>query len=169
MTRRKAGQAGAAATLVIIFLPVLLAGVALVIDAGALLTARAQMATAADMGALAAVQDLDYNLLAEGLIVILEEQAVSDAEAWIMANLSHQAFIEPETVVVVVTVLNTEDRGDGGGETSPVNLTCPITGRPVTQPTVCVLVRAVTHLPFLPSLGRVTVEVHADASVVGRP
>lgn len=161
MTRRKPGQAGAAATLVIVFLPVLLAGVALVIDAGALLTARAQMAAAADMGALAAVQDLDYDLLAEGSIVILEEEAVSDAEAWILANLSHQAFIEPETVVAVVTVLNTENR--------PANLTCPITGRPVTQPTVCVLVRAVIHLPFLPSLGLVTVEVHADASVVGRP
>ncbi len=159
---RLGDERGATAALVALFLPCLVAAVALIIDAGALLVARAQMAAAADMGALAGVQDLDYDLLAsDGRLLVLEEPARADAEAWVRGNLEGRAFIAPETVSVAVTVCN-----PGSGVAEPV---CPVTGRLLTDPTVCVLVRAEARLPFLPGLGPVGVSVHADASVVGRP
>lgn len=153
-------ERGAAAVLVVLFLPCLLASLALALDVGALLVARAQMRAAADMGALAGVQDLDYDLLAQGLIVIRSADAVRDAREWVLANLEGRAFIEPGTVRVVVAVLNTE----GAGAVS-----CPVTGRLLEWPTVCVKVEAMARLPFLPALGLVKVSIHADASVVGRP
>ncbi len=158
-----AAQRGAVTALVVIFLPCLLAAAALVIDVGVLLTARGQMAAAADMGALAGVQDLDYDLLAEGQVVIVPEAAIGDAESWVRQNLASQPFIVPESVSVTVTVLNT---GAGGREGK---LACPVTGRPLDAPTVCVVARAEVRLPFLPRTTPVSVRVHADASLVGRP
>ena len=155
-----AGEKGAVATLVLLFLPCLLAAAALVIDVGALLLARAQLAAAADMGALAGVQDLDYELLARGQIVILESEAVADAVSWVRANLAGRAFLVEEAISVRVSVRNMP-RGGGA--------TCPVTGRTLLQPTVCVLIQAVVRPPFLPASGWVTMSVHADASVVGRP
>jgi len=157
------GQGGAAAALVVLFLPCLLAGAALVIDVGVLLATRAQMAAAADMGALAGVQDLDYELLAEGLVIIRADAAVSDAVSWVEANLTGRPFVDPGSTKVTVTVCNTEAEGGAG------RLACPVTGRPLEQPTVCVAVRASVRLPFLPRSLPVSVRVHADASVVGRP
>ncbi len=153
---------GAAATLVVLFLPCLLAGAALTIDAGALLAARAQLAAAADMGALAGAQDLDYAELAEGRVVILAAAAIEDAVAMAETNLASEPFILPETVRVIVTVCNVGTGGGGPGR-------CPVTGRTLEDPTVCVLVRAAVRLPFGPRAAPVTVGVHADASVVGRP
>lgn len=157
------GQRGGVATLVVLFLPCLLAGAALVIDGGVLLVSRAQVAAAADMGALAGVQDLDFERLAEGTVYILPGQAIADAEAWVAANLEGLAFIERDSLVLTVTVCNPET-GEGGG-----GLRCPVTGRALSSPTVCVVVRAAVRLPFLPRAVPVTVRVHADASVVGRP
>ncbi len=160
---RWAGQSGAAAAVVVLFLPCLLAGAALVIDVGVLLTTRAQMAAAADMGALAGVQDLDYELLAEGRVVIRAATAISDATTWVEQNLARRPFLEPGSTRVTVTVCNTEVEG---GDGRPA---CPVTGRLLQQPTVCVVVRAAARLPFLPRSAPVSVRVHADASVVGRP
>jgi len=158
--RRIRAQGGAAATLVVLFLPCLLACAALVLDLGSLLVVRAQLRVAADMGALAGVQDLDFELLGQGRIVIRAEDARSDAVSWVRANLSGRSFIDMDGTEVVVTVLNTD-----GGRAA----TCPVTGRALTHPTVCVYIRAPARLPFLPGLGPVPVSVHADASVVGRP
>jgi hypothetical protein len=118
------------------------------------------MRAAADMGALAGVQDLDYRALAEGEVLIVPEKARADAEAWVRANLEDLTLIEPGSLEVVVTVINLS------GERAP---SCPVTGRRVRHPTVCVLVQALVRLPFTVSLGPVRVSVHADAAVVGRP
>lgn len=155
-----ADESGAAMALVVLFLPCLLAAAALVLDVGALLLARAEMRAAADMGALAGVQDLDFDRLARGEIVIREAEAAADAESWVRANLAGKSFVEPGTVVTAVAVRNTWLRG---------GVACPVTGRALADPTVCVRIRARVKLPFLASLGTVTVSVHADASVVGRP
>ncbi len=155
-----AGDRGAAAALVVLFLPCLIACAALAADLGALLIARAEMRAAADMGALAGVQDLDYVALAEGEVLIVPENARADAEAWVRANLEDLTLIEQGSLEVVVTVINLSD------DRAP---SCPVTGRRVRYPTVCVLVRALVRLPFTVSLGPVHVSVHADAAVVGRP
>ncbi len=159
---RSAGsETGAALTLVVLFLPCLLVAAALVLDAGALLIARAEMRVAADMGALAGIQDLDYDLLADGVVVIDPGQAAADAEAWVRDNLTGRAFVDDLTVSVDVTVCNTS---------LEPGVVCPVTGRALREPTLCVLVGANARLPFLPRpLGPVRVMVHADATVVGRP
>jgi len=156
----RALESGAAAVLVALFLPCLLACVALAVDVGALLLVRAEAQAAADMGALAGVQDLDYDLLGEGVVFIRPGEARSDAEAWVRANLAESPFVVPGSVTVTVTVVNTSGQPDG---------TCPVTGRTLSRPTVCVLVRAAVRLPFLPGLQPVIIRVHADAAVVGRP
>jgi len=161
--RRRLGQRGVAATVVVLFLPSLLAGLALVVDAGVLLVCRAQLAAAADMGALAGAQDLDYELLAAGKVVIRSEQAVGDAEAYVRENLRGRPFIEADSVRVTVTVVNPA-AADGSRQPA-----CPVTGRALEAPTVCVVVRATVRLPLLPGKAAVTVRVHADAGVVGRP
>ncbi len=120
-------RAGAAMTLVVLFLPCLLVASALVLDAGALLLARACLAAAADMGALAGVQGLDYERLAEGDIVIKEAEAAADAEAWVRDNLAGRAFLEAGSVVVAVEVLN-PGVGSGGG--TPARLPRVGTGSP---------------------------------------
>ena len=157
----RVGERGAAAALVVLFLPCLLASVGLAVDVGVLLVARAQLQASVDMGALAGVQELDYDLLAQGRIVIRENEAGDCARRWVLANTEGRAFIEPGTVRAVVTVLNT---GGPEGEAA-----CPVTGRRVPWPTVCVRAEALVRLPFLPLLGPVRVSVHADASIVGRP
>jgi hypothetical protein len=157
------------AAVVVLFLPVLLAGMALVIDCGALLAARAQMVAAADMGALAGVQDLDFDLLACGRIFIREAAAIAAAEAWVTGNLSGRAFIEPGTVRVVVTVLNTDGTGSDGRGDARRLLVCPVTGRAFSEASVCVFVQARARLPFIPSRLGPVVRVHADAAVMGRP
>ncbi|MCL6581720.1 MAG: hypothetical protein K6U08_08935 [Firmicutes bacterium] len=156
------GERGAVAALVALFLPCLLAAAALVLAVGALLVARAQLRAAADMAALAGVQDLDWDLLAQGVVYLREEEATADALAWLRANLDGRAFLEEGRAEAFVRVLNTVDPTG-----SPVPAACPVTGRTLDAPTVCVLVRAEVRLPLLP--GPVTVSVHADASVVGRP
>ncbi|MEW6031264.1 MAG: pilus assembly protein TadG-related protein [Bacillota bacterium] len=158
--RLRRGERGAAGVLVVLFLPCLLASLGLAIDVGVLLLVRAEMRAAADMGALAGVQDLDFELLAEGRVVIRGPEAVRDAEAWVRENLTGRAFIEPGSVVVSVSVRNL----DAGARA-----TCPVTGRELEHPTVCVLVRARVRPPVFTIFGPVEVEVHADASVVGRP
>jgi len=157
-----AEETGAVAALVALFLPCLLAAAALVLAAGALLVARAQLRAAADMAALAGAQDLDWDLLAQGVVYLRGEEAAADALAWLRANLDGRAFLEEGRAEASVRVLNTVDPTG-----SPAPAACPVTGRPLDAPTVCVLVRAEVRLPLLP--GRVTVSVHADASVVGRP
>lgn len=161
--RPRPGQRGAVLALVIVFLPCLAAGVALVVDAGTLFVARSDLQAAADMGALAGVQDLDYDLLAGGDVVIKEADALRDAGAWVTANLTGRVFIDPASLRVVVAVRNT-----GAGVWGSV-VTCPVTGRVLEYPTVCVSVTADVRLPFFSWFGPVTVSVHADASVVGRP
>lgn len=160
MKGRRRGESGAVAALVALFLPSLLAALGLVADLGALLVARAELSAAADLGALAAVQDLDLELLAEGELFLEAESARRDAEAWVRANLSAATFIDPDSIEVEVTTLNT------AGWRAPA---CPVTGRTVEWPTVCVLVTARARLPFALGLSSVRMVVHADASVVGRP
>jgi len=161
VSRREArvSERGAAAVLVALFLPCLVLAVALAVDVGALLLARAELQAAADMGALAGVQDLDWDLLAEGVLFIRPEDARADAETWVRANLNGSPFLESASLAVVVTVINPAEEPAA----------CPVTGRKVTRPTVCVLVRAGVRLPFLPRADPLTVNVHADAAVVGRP
>lgn len=154
------GERGAVAALVALYLPCLLAALALVADLGVLLLARAELSAAADFGALAAVQDLDLELLARGEVVVSATDAVRDARAWTEANLAAATFLDPASVDISVTVLNPSRARDAA---------CPVSGQPVAWPTVCVVVSATVRLPFAPGLGPVRVSAHADASVVGRP
>lgn len=146
--------------LVVLFLPVLLLCLGLVADFGLLLVARSMALNAADMAALAGVQDLDMGELAAGCRVLVEEDAKRDARLWLEENITPVAgALGPgRGVELVVKVYNaTQEAPMRDGHTS----------RLLEDPTVCVLVRMPVRLRFLSFfVKQVTVTAHADASAV---
>ncbi|MGE5559810.1 MAG: pilus assembly protein TadG-related protein [Chloroflexota bacterium] len=150
---------GSIAVLLILSLPVLLLLAGLVIDAGTLFFANSLAYTAADMASLAAVQDLDLESLAEGKRYILPEPAARDAEAWLATNiLRNWPGLKVEDITAAVTVYNHEEGAPGRHSVS---------GRTLTNPTVCVEVSFPVRLRFVSAIvGTVRARAHADASVV---
>lgn len=72
-------QRGSVVALFVLFMPVVLAVCGLALDLGILFTARKCVQGACDLGALAGVQELDWDALARGHILIREEDAVRRA------------------------------------------------------------------------------------------
>lgn len=149
------GARGAAGTLVIAFLPVLLAAMAALAGLGHANFWRQRAHQAADLGALAGVQSLDFDQLAQGVVYLLVEQAMSVAEETARANLTGGS---PDAVTVNVTVLNTAD----GPATDPV------TGRIHEHPTVCVQLTVTVQFRLGPVVWTQAMTAHADAAVVPR-
>jgi len=113
---------------------------------------------AADLGALAGVQALDLDQLAQGRLHLLAGEASAKALEYARENILLNLGSLSQGLDVQVHVINPE-----GAAASD-----PITGRVINHPTVCVVLR----LPVTLRAGVVywtqEINAHADASVVPR-
>ncbi len=148
---------GAVTVMVVIMLPLFLLSLALVLDVGLLFITRTQAQAAVDMGALAGVQELDWDAAARGVLQLRPEEAERSAKEWTLRNLEalRRARPGPGDVFIKVEVYNA----------SPDQpMTVRGTGRVISTPTVRVEAKIPTTLLLL-SLP-VELKVAADASVV---
>lgn len=144
-------EKGSVAVFTILFLPVLFAVLILLIDIGWLVHVRQVMQNAADLGALAGVQELDLEKLAEGKLE-LTDRAEWEAERIWRANL--EGFWDGKIVVEdEIEIHNPAPRSQDR-----------ISGETHRTPTVCIVLEARVPVP-LPLLQSSRVRVHADASV----
>lgn len=151
-------ERGGVLPLFALFLPLVILLLALAADAGTLLAARGTAYAVADVAALAGVQELDLDLLAQGERHILSGPAESQAHAVALRNLAENGL--KDITRVEVTVINASAR-------SPRYH--PWTGRLLTDPTVAVGIQIDMPLHF-PSAAwrRARVAARADASVLPR-
>ncbi len=163
MSRRKGRQNGSVLVMSVLFLPVLVAALGMVADLGVLLVARRAAYAAADMAALAAVQEVDLESLGQGTIVLNTQPAEAAAEEWVRSNLAAAFTVWPAgfqpAIKVRVYNASPSDPAFHSG-----------TAKVLDYPTVCVTLQVPVSLPF--HLGRtwvVMLPAHADASVVPRP
>jgi len=151
-------ERGAAGLLTVLFLPALVGSLLAVVALGQTILARHLVTHAADLGALAGVQALDLDTLAQGRMVLIPEEARARSREYVMYNLSltfpeagPEATIETEVIDPEGSV-----RRD------------PVTGRVHEWPTVCVLVSMRIPIGVGPFRGYADIQAHADASVVPR-
>jgi Flp pilus assembly protein TadG len=139
-----------------LFLPVALILLSLVMDVAWISIVRTQLQIAVDFGALAAVQDLDLELLANGRCELLVDSATATALAYAWENLETGiASGNLSTCQVSCDVYNPGNHGFHGP---------PYT---VQYPIVCMHASISLRSPIT-SLAR-TVTAHADASLMPRP
>ncbi len=153
-------EEGAVLVTAVLMLPVMLLALALVADAGWLLLARQLASNAADMAALAAVQELDEELLRQGQLALDGSRARAMAIEYARHNLQAALpGLDLQSEVAVSVEVH---------QPSPsVSPRCRVTGRELEHPTVCVSLELTLPLRLLPVPGgRVRVKAHADASVV---
>lgn len=141
-----------------LFLPALVASFLAVVALGQMILARHLLSHAADLGALAGIQALDTELLAQGRLVLISAEARDRAQEYVLANLGSMFPGLESEVQVDVTVINTEGEG----------VTDPVSGKVHRWPTVCVLVSLDLPVGVGPLQTKVNVQAHADASAVPR-
>jgi len=157
------GQRGAAGVLLLACLPWMILALALTVDAGAVLLARARLQSVVDLGALAGVQDVDLDALAQGEVRLMPAAARDDAASWVDANLRAAGLDGQggeEGADVQVRVVNPDD-GPACWDR--------VTSRRLLEPTVCVWARLPLSLALMPAGDHVGVEAHADAAVRAAP
>lgn len=148
-------QSGAVLVLVVAFIPVLVAVMALVLETGRLFVLARWAQAAADLGALAGVQEVDLERLADGERYVDEERARLAAERITRDNLRDLGGVVGSSHVQVY-VINV-----AGGPT-----THPRTGRLIRDPTVSVWVEVSAPVHLVWWTREVHLAAHADASVV---
>jgi len=153
---RRTCESGAVLVLVVAFLPVLVATMALVVETGRLFVAARRVQAACDLGALAGAQEVDLDRLAQGERYLDEERARIEAERITRENLRELGGVAAETGRVHVYVINV-----AGGPTAH-----PRTGRLIRDPTVSVWVEVVVPVYLVWWTSEVHLSAHADASVV---
>ncbi len=126
----------------VIFLPVMIGTVFIALATGRLVHARAVIQASADLGALAALNNVDLARLANGELWIDPETAIRDARLWasecLMVNLSDT--LDSSEVVIDVVVDNLAWEGNPSvtvavtvrelrlrGIPVPVNVSCRAT------------------------------------------
>ncbi len=157
---RGTAEGGGVAALVALFLPVMVLAAGFVLDLGLVFAVRQMAYGAADLAALAAVQDLDLDRLALGELFLVAEAARRDARAYALNNLrSNLPGTDVDaTAQVAVEVYNPEPGHP---------LRHRVTGRRLATPTVSVAISLPVHTYFLAPLAReIPIRVRADASVV---
>ena len=144
------GERGGVLALVALFLPVAVLVVGLVCDLGVVFCVRKIAQAACDLGALAGVQELDWDLLAEGTVAINETGAQSAAIGVAQENLANLGGLaHVEAVYAVVS--------------NP-----PACSEPNIVLTVTCRVRP-TYLGWLPAFAEgIPLSIMAEASVVER-
>ena len=80
-------EKGAVIALVALFLPVAVLSLGIVADLGVIFAARRLAQAACDLGALAGCQELDWDLLAQGIVFIDEERGRAKAIEYTRDNL----------------------------------------------------------------------------------
>ncbi|MGE5485159.1 MAG: pilus assembly protein TadG-related protein [Ignavibacteriales bacterium] len=145
----------------VLAVPAMILAAGLVVDAGAVIWAKAVAQSAADLAALAAVQEIDLDRLASGERWLVEPDAMKRAVDVARDNLARGGgALGAESAVVRVRVFNMSE-----GETERHHGD----GRLLRDPTVCVTVEVRPRLVFLSPLKKPeTITAHADASVVAR-
>jgi len=160
---RLKGEGGAALVLTLLMLPVLLLLLSGLIAIAQLFTVRAHLHAVADLAALAAVQELDLERLAEGEVFLDEAAARARALEAVRNN------VEPGGGSVLLSSIEVAIYNPTGIK-RPVD---KVSGEKLRWPTVCVRIEASTRIPWLlavPGLPRaVTLRVHTDAAVVRKP
>lgn len=187
-----ADETGSVGPLVILLLPVLIFVISLVIDVGLLFVCKNLGATAVDMAALAAAQEIDLDRLAIGERYIKPQAAERAAQTWISDNLTALARLagcsSPGDVSTNVVVYNASRNAPLTHEPvkrykvrfhiSPNGVSQlrgavdfaqagEEKGRLLTDPTVCVVMSLPIRNGLL--LGRLipaVITAHADASVM---
>ncbi len=86
-------EKGGVIALVILFLPMAVLSIGIVADLGLVFTARRLVQGACDLGALAGCQELDWDLLAKGLVYIKQNEGQATAIAITEANLRNMEGI----------------------------------------------------------------------------
>jgi len=94
-------ETGSVVALVALFLPIAVLTVGIVVDLGFVFTARKCVQSACDLGALAGIQQLDWDELAQGNVVVKEEESKQEATEILRANLNN---VEPLIHGVAVNV-----------------------------------------------------------------
>ena len=115
------------------------------------------MTQAADLAALAAVQCLDREALADGQLVLLATDAESVAIEYVTTNLASTSAL-PADLQVEVNCHN-------AGEHAPLDR---VTGKKHRYTTVCVAVRCKLEIAVGPVRLAQAFLAHADASAVPR-
>lgn len=151
-------QSGAVLVLVVAFVPVLVAALALVIETGRLFVLARRAQSAADLGALAGAQEVDLERLADGERYLDEGRARLAADRITTDNLRDLGGVVGSSHVQVY-VINVVD-----GPT-----THPRTGRLIRDPTVSVWVEVNVPVRLVWWAREVRLTAHADASVVEKP
>jgi len=141
---------GGVVVLVALFLPIAVLCVGMVVDLGAVFVARKAVQAACDLGALAGVQELDWDRLAAGQVLIREEDGEGIADGITRENLRN--------VTGLVEVLS---------------LSCSVRNPPqVAEASLSVEVRFRLKTPFLGSVpglfGSFESKAYSQASVVRR-
>lgn len=141
--------------LILLWLPILMTVTALAVDGAQLFLARLRLQSAVDLAALAAVQSLDWDRLAEGEVVLLEKESEDAVREYLHANLV--SFTDELPVGVWVWIVNAAP-GDPGVH--------PITGQEILYPTVVVRCKVPAPGSLLRSWDQSPVlTAEADASI----
>jgi Flp pilus assembly protein TadG len=152
------GEGGGAALLTVLAMPALLLAFGLIVDASQFIWARGAVQAAADLAALAAIQEIDLEALAAGERRIVVEQATDRGREVALDNMSRAgSMLDVENATIEVVVYNTPDGA---------SLVHVRDGRQLRDPTVCVSITVRPRLALLGRMEQAAVRAHADASVM---
>ncbi|MDI3299489.1 MAG: pilus assembly protein [Bacillota bacterium] len=154
---RGRGERGAVSAWFVLALPAFLLVLALVADVGRFFVLHSLAQSAADLGALAGVQELDLERLAEGERWLLVERA--EAAAYAVTDANARAVLPGDPYAIETLAVN----ADAGAPRRH-----PWSGRWLRDPTVSVRI-VVTARSFFLGGRKVSVRVQGDASVMERP
>ncbi len=87
LRRQGLGQKGGVLALVVLFLPIAVISTGMVVDLGIMFCARKAVQAACDLGALAGVQNLDWDSLAAGIVLVDQQQSEAAAVQVALNNL----------------------------------------------------------------------------------
>ncbi|MDP2857596.1 MAG: pilus assembly protein [Bacillota bacterium] len=134
--------------------PLVMMIIAFVCDVAWLSYARGTIQTAADLGALAGLQEIDFDRLAAGEVWIDEKRAAGEALSYLAANLG-RGLTPGQTMSSTksVDVYNTGNLARHGRSR-------------LSHPTVCVTAQVGVRLPVTGV--SYVIRVHADASIMPR-
>lgn len=120
---------GSVMLITLLALPVMVSLVLLISAAGSLYASRGRLQAAADMAALAGVQELDWDLLAQGRAYLIEDRARQKSLETLWLNLGFIPGVDLDEAETSVEIIN-------AAPDDPIRH--PRTGRWVEYPTVWV-------------------------------
>lgn len=162
MGRSRDGERGQVAVYAVLLFPLLMLVVAFVLAVGSLEMLRSRLRAQLDMAALTATQAIDLGALASGgRPALVPAKADALARQYLAANvasLGDQLLVTPDAVARGAEVAVTNRAG-----------TDPITGLPITAPTVSIRVVVPVDIPLLGLAGlRTRVDLELTGSAAAR-